>query len=333
LADEADAQAWNAFVDEVKGRAFARFEWRDILRETYGATPLYLVARDEAGAVVGVLASYIVRDLRGRRRHYGVRNGLAARDAASAAILLDAAEAAGREAGAQSALLTSCGLPVPGLPADVRKTVALRLRGSEDETWDALRRETRVGVKRSMKRGAEIEWGLHNLSAFHAVFAENMLQKGVPFHSRRFFESLTRRLGERADLIVVRSGGEVAAGMIVLWSADVLDLYLGAWLRAHAPVVPYQRMYWEAIREAQRRGMRLVDMGESAEGGGTYNYKRNFGGEPEDVFYYSWPAKARSQGIGEAKPVRRSAFARADAALLGRSGRYAQWRQRRSRIV
>ena len=334
IATDADARSWNDFVEGARARTFSRFEWRDILSEAYGARPLYLIAQDGDGGVVGSLASYLLRDLRGRWRHYGVRHGLEAKDPATAHSLLQAARAAGQEAGARSGLLTSGAAPVPGLQFEMRKSVALQLRASEEETWDALRRETRVGIKRSVKRGAEVEWGFHNLAAFHAVFAQNMRQKGVAFHSLRFFESLARRLGERADLVVVRAGGEVAAGMIVLWSAEVLDLYLGAWSRAHAAVVPYQRMYWEAIKEAQRRRLRLVDMGESVEGGGTYTFNRNFGGEPVDIVYYSWPAKARPEiDEDDAKPARRSVLSRADSLLLQTCAPYAQWRQRRSRIV
>jgi len=334
---DSDASDWEGFLAARRARAFARFAWGHILQESYGAKSFRFAARDSSGVVRGVLSAYSVRDARGRLRFFGVRNGMVADNDLTATRLIEAASARGRALGAASLLLGSGGTPLALEGRVDRKSLALALGADEDETWDKLRRETRVGVKRSVKRGARVEWGYRNLPAFHDVFARNMLDKGVPVHSLRFLETLREHLGEAVDLVVVLNGDEVVAGMVVLWSADTLDLYLGAWLREHAALVPYQRMYWEAIQEAQRRGVRVVDMGESAEGSGTYKFKRNFGCEAEDVYYYAWPPQSPASPRADAAAPRPPLRTLMDSAIhrlpfAWRRG-LATWRQAHGRLV
>ena len=343
-AQEADRARWDAYVRRAGGRGFCWYAWRDILERSYGVETRFLLAEDAAGEVVGVALLYFNRTMRGDWQAFGARHGLIADDATAADALYEACVAARKARGAKSRAATT-GLAdlLPEAVGEVRKTVVLRLREDEEATWQALRRETRVGIKRSRKHGASVEWGARHLPAFYDIYAQNMLSKNVPIYSRRYFENLLELLGERADLLVVLYEERPIAGMIVLWGADALDLYIGAWLRDYALQVPYQRMYWEAICEAQRRGLAWVDMGESQQGSGTFKFKVNFGGEPRDVFYLG--AKA-SPGDAEADAppappgggsllgrAARAGFALADRSPYWLKSRVAQWRRGRGRIV
>jgi hypothetical protein len=284
MAGETDAVQWDEFLDARGGRSFARFGWSQVLSNAYRARPHFLLAHDPAGTIRGIFAGYLNRDLRGRSMLFSVRHGLLATDDETYAALYDYC-ADYLDSGRAKGIAITSGLrrPPQNIPRNLRTTLILTLEASEETTWKSLRRETRAGITRSIKRGAKIEWGFHNLEAFYDIYAQNMLQLGAPLHNLQFFKEMAANLGDRVGLIVVRADGIIVAGMIVMWSSDALDLIFGAWLRKHARVVPYQRMYWEAIAEAQRRGTKIVDMGESREGSGTWTYKRNFGGHPETV--------------------------------------------------
>ena len=44
-------------------------------------------------------------------------------------------------------------------------------------------------------------------------------------------------------------------------------------------------MYWELMRRAAERGIRIFDYGRSKVGTGSYSFKKNWGFEPEPLHY------------------------------------------------
>jgi hypothetical protein len=288
-AEDADRDRWNAFVDEHRGRGFCNFQWRDVLKRSYHVPCHYLLAQDDEGKIGGILPSYISKDFRGRRHLYSLRHGMLTTDEKAAVALLENVRLFARDRRIFSTSITTGSQGVAAsFPSKTKKCITLALRPTEEETWHALPRDTRQGINRSMRRGATIEWGMHNLKPFYDVYAENMLSKGVPIHGYGYFDAIAQGLASLADLIVVRAEGKIIAGMIVLWSRNAVDLYLGGWLFDYAKLIPYQLMFWETVRAAHKRGVFLVDMGESTEGSGTYKFKMNFGGEAQDIFYLSF---------------------------------------------
>jgi hypothetical protein len=49
-------------------------------------------------------------------------------------------------------------------------------------------------------------------------------------------------------------------------------------------------MYFELMLHARRRGMARFDFGRSKTGSGAYDFKRNWGFEPEPLSYAAWTA-------------------------------------------
>jgi hypothetical protein len=49
-------------------------------------------------------------------------------------------------------------------------------------------------------------------------------------------------------------------------------------------------MYFQLMLHAQRRGCTQFDFGRSKTGSGPYNYKKNWGFEPQPLAYASWAA-------------------------------------------
>lgn len=287
-ADDTDRDRWNAFVDEHQGRGFCYYQWRDVLKRSYKVPSHYLYAQDGLGKMVGILSSYVSTDFRGRRHLYSLRHGMVSSDEKAAIALLEGVKHFVQEQRILSTSISTGSRDIAAIFVNkTKKSITLPLRPTEEETWKALPRDTRQGINRSIRRGATTEWGFHNLKPFYEIYAENMLSKGVPIHGYPYFHAIAEELKSFSDLIVVQAEGKVIAGMIVLWSRNAVDLYLGGWLFDFAKLIPYQLMFWETIKVAHRRGVGLVDMGESKEGSGTYKFKMNFGGVVQDIFYLS----------------------------------------------
>ena len=55
------------------------------------------------------------------------------------------------------------------------------------------------------------------------------------------------------------------------------------------------RMYFELMLHARRRGCSHFDFGRSKTGSGAYDFKRNWGFEPEPLSYASWTADGQEK--------------------------------------
>jgi hypothetical protein len=53
-------------------------------------------------------------------------------------------------------------------------------------------------------------------------------------------------------------------------------------------------MYWEVMRRACERGLRVFDYGRSKQGTGAYDFKKNWGFEPTPLGYEYHLVKARA---------------------------------------
>jgi len=59
---------------------------------------------------------------------------------------------------------------------------------------------------------------------------------------------------------------------------------------------PNQLLYWEAFRYAVERGCTVFDFGRSSWNSGTFEAKRQYGAEPEQLFWHRYPAGERPGG-------------------------------------
>src|SRR5262249_7422490 len=76
----------------------------------------------------------------------------------------------------------------------------------------------------------------------------------------------------------------VAASLSFLFGNAVLPYYAGS-RREYFPYAVNDFMYWELMRYARLRGVRLFDFGRSRRNTGAYEFKRHWGFEPEPMSY------------------------------------------------
>ena len=98
---------WDAFAEaEPAGRLGHASAWGRVVRDAYGLTPVYLEARNEQGAIAGILPLVGFRGLGGGLELVSMpfldSGGILARDPAAERALLDAALGLAREQGARA---------------------------------------------------------------------------------------------------------------------------------------------------------------------------------------------------------------------------------------
>ncbi|MCU0840248.1 MAG: FemAB family PEP-CTERM system-associated protein [Thiobacillaceae bacterium] len=294
-----DAAAWDAFVQALpEATFFHRLGWKTVLEEAFGHRPHFLLA-ERAGRIEGVLPLAEIKS-----RLFGhalistpfcVYGGIAAAsDAARAALDREAqalAEALGVGHLEYRDRDTAAHADWPG--TDLYVTFRKALDPEVEQNMLAIPRKQRAMVRKGIKNGltAELETGV---DGFFGVYADNVRRHGTPALPRRYFALLRRVFGDDCEVLLVRSPrGQVISGVLSFYFRDeILPYYAGDAVEARG-LAANDFKYWEVMRRAVERGARVFDYGRSKVGTGPYDFKRNWGFEPQPLHYRYKLVRAR----------------------------------------
>jgi len=286
----ADASRWDAYVEQCQQATFFhRIAWRGILEEEFRHRTHYLVA--ERGAdVVGVLPLAEVRSrLFGHALvslPFAVYGGPASDDAGAARALIEAAEARGRALGVSHVELRNRGPRRPDwATSDLYVTYRKALLPDVDANMLAVPRKQRAMIRKGAKNGLASEIDA-DARRFFALYADNVHRHGTPPFSRRYFERLMTTFGDNCEVLtVVDAGGRPVSGVLSFYFRDeVLPYYAGDTVAAR-DLAANDFKYWELMRRACERGVRVFDYGRSKRGTGSFDFKKNWGFEATPLHY------------------------------------------------
>lgn len=310
--DAAAAAAWDAFVAAAPGSSFCHLAgWRDVIRSSLRLETVYLRARQPDGALAGVLPLVRIRSrLFGHSLisvPYLNEGGPLGAPAAQRALLQHAtAEAQATRAGLLE-LRARQPLPeTPGLGAARRKiTVLLDLPPTAEELF--ARRFTtklRTKIRRAQKEGMEVRFGPQLEGAFYHVLAHKLRDLGTPVHPRAFFQGIARHFPDRVQFSAVYAGDVVvAAGCGFFWNGEYEITWSGA-LRQYMRLNPNMVLYWALMEEAIRRGATVFSFGRCTPGGGTHEFKRQWGSRDVELPWRQWPDGGPTAPSGEGAGLR-----------------------------
>jgi serine/alanine adding enzyme len=287
---EASSEAW----DDFHG-----YGWRRVMESALGHETRYLAARDDDGALTGVLPLVRVKSL--LFGHYLVSmpflnyGGPLGEADAVRALATEAVVIADREGADLLELRSRSEIPVE-LPATHRKvTVLLDLEpGNPEQMFSALKAKVRSQVRRPIKEGVEVRFGPDQLDAFYRVFAENMRDLGTPVLGRSVFEAIRDTFGESVWFGAAwLDSTPVAAGCGFQW-ADEFEMTWASSLRAHNRIAPNMLLYWRFIERASEQGLATFNFGRCTPGGGTHRFKLQWGGRDQQLWWYHRSSDADS---------------------------------------
>src|SRR5262249_7657148 len=122
--------------------------------------------------------------------------------------------------------------------------------------WRAFDAKLRNQIRKAQRASFTVHWGQEQLGAFCRVMLENMRDLGTPMRSEAYYKHALEALGDRATLLVIaREGEPVGAMFLAVHRGCAFDLWASS-LRRHFEHCPNQMLYWEALQEAIRRGLR-----------------------------------------------------------------------------
>lgn len=292
---ESDRSAWDGFVQNAEGSHPAQLGvWLRLTEETYGV-PLRAWLAEEGGRIRGALPLFEKRGLGSSPVLFSAPGGILAEDTGVSQALIAAAEEARVRCRAEYVELRDQHQRWPELATSTEHcTHVLDLAPDAETQWRAFDAKLRNQIRKAQRAGFVVHWGPEQLSSFCRVMLENMRDLGTPMRAESWFRRVLDALGERAALLVIERAGEpVGAMFLAVHRGCAMDLWASS-LRRHFSHCPNQMLYWEAIQEAIRRGLRAFDFGRSQWDTGTFRFKEQWGARALPLYYqYVIPDAAR----------------------------------------
>ncbi|MFI4953665.1 MAG: FemAB family XrtA/PEP-CTERM system-associated protein [Burkholderiales bacterium] len=286
----ADAPAWDAFVERCpEATFFHRIGWREIIEGVFRHRAHYLVA-ERPGAIAGILPLAEVKSrLFGHALvslPFGVYGGPAASDAEAGRALVEVATGLADSLDVEHLEFRSCAAKCPDWPhQDLYVRFRKTLHPEVEANLLAVPRKQRAMIRKGIRNGLKSEID-ESVDRFFALYADNVHRHGTPPYAKKYFARLCEVFGERCEVsIVTDTAGRDVSGVLSFYFRDEVLPYYAGDTAAARDLAANDFKYWDLMRRACERGVRVFDYGRSKRGTGSFDFKRNWGFEPEPLHY------------------------------------------------
>jgi FemAB-related protein (PEP-CTERM system-associated) len=288
--DAAAAAHWDAFVLGCpQATFFHRAGWQRIIRDVFRHRTWFLQA-ERNGVIEGVLPLAQVKSaLFGNALvslPFGVYGGVAAANDAAAAALEGRARELAVELGVEHLEFRNVAPRHADWPRqDLYVTFRKEILPEVEANMLAIPRKQRAMVRKGIKN--ELRSVLDATpDRFFALYSDNVHRHGTPPYSRRYFETLLHEFGQDCEVLTVegRDGKPLSSVVSFYFRDEVLPYYAGDDVAAR-DLAANDFKYWELLRRACERGLKVFDYGRSKKDTGPYAFKKNWGFEPQPLHY------------------------------------------------
>lgn len=300
LAQPGEATRIETFVTGHEGvTPFHRPAWLEATARGTGNRPLALLA-ERGTEVAGYLPLLDIHSpLFGRvfvSSGFGVGGGVLADSDEAAEVLFAAAEKLAQRSACPGIELRGGVLPEDRADWKVRRTSHcgfVRDLAEDDEAQLlAVPRKQRAEVRKGLGMGLTVTVGNGpaDRSAHYRVYSESVRNLGTPVFPRSLFVEVLDAFGDEADILTVSHEGQPVASVLSLYHQGAVMPYWGGGTWDARRLRANDVMYYELMLHARRRGCTRFDFGRSKTGSGPYDFKKNWGFEPEPLGYAVWTA-------------------------------------------
>jgi len=288
--DAAAAARWDAFVNNCpQATFFHRAGWQRIIREVFRHRTWFLLAERD-GVIEGVLPLAQVKSaLFGNALvalPFAVYGGVAATNDAAAARLEGRAREIAVERGVDHLEFRNLAPRHPDWPTqDLYVTFRKEILPEVEANMLAIPRKQRAMVRKGIKN--ELRSVIEPTpDRFFALYSDNVHRHGTPPYSLRYFEALQREFGSDCEVLTVedKAGKPLSSVVSFYFRDEVLPYYAGDDVAARE-LAANDFKYWELMRRACERGLKVFDYGRSKKDTGPYAFKKNWGFEPQPLHY------------------------------------------------
>lgn len=296
---------WDTFVQgHPDARIYHLSGWSEVVRKSFGHATHYLIAKNDGGAVRGVLP--LVRIKSRLFGHYMVGlpyftyGGPLSADATAQHALMRAAEKIAGSHGCTH-LEVRCQSPLDDGTRlrDDKVTMLLPLAPTPEGLWKQLSSQRRSQIKKAQSANPQcLQGGSELLDDFYPVFARNMRDLGTPVYARAFFANILERFPQYARVLVIRVEGKPAGAAFVIGFRDLMEVPWVSTIREFNALNINALLYWQMLQLAQSLGHRTFDFGRSSKDSGTFKFKSQWGAKPQQLYWHYWlPEGGKMPGL------------------------------------
>jgi FemAB-related protein (PEP-CTERM system-associated) len=278
---------------------FHRLEWLEAIAEGTGNLPHVLLS-ERGGEIAAYLPlSAVHSPLFGRvlaSSGFAVGGGVLTSQGANPAGLFAAAEELAQRLSSPAIELRGGALPARRAGWQVKTESHCGfinpLAADDEAQLLSIPRKQRAEVRKGLDQALAVTVGsaATDRAAHFAVYAESVRNLGTPVFPRRLFDAVLGRFGDDADILTVWHEGQPISSVLSLYHRGAVMPYWGGGVWSARRLRANDRMYYELMLHARRKGCTHFDFGRSKTGSGAYDFKRNWGFEPEPLSYASWTA-------------------------------------------
>jgi FemAB-related protein (PEP-CTERM system-associated) len=289
LLDARGAARWDAYVQaHPDATFFHRAGWKRVIEDAFGHPTHFLLA-ERGGDIVGVLP---LAEINSRLFGHSLSSlpfcaygGILADHDAAWRALDEAAQALATrlKVGAlecRNQIAQHAHWPTKDLYVTFRKAIEPEIEAN----LNAIPRKQRAMVRKGIKAGLVSEIDADTARFFDA-YSASVHRLGTPVFSRKFFRLLKDEFGDDCEVLTITLDGKVISSVLSFYFRDEVLPYYGGGVDAARAVAGNDFMYWELMRRACERGLKVFDFGRSKRGTGSFDFKKNWGFGPTPLYY------------------------------------------------
>lgn len=288
---------WNDYVTKNPvGCIHHRSEWISLFKKSYGHECHYLYAQNNKNNIVGVLPL-----VRLNSRLFGnflvsmpffQRAGAIADHPLIEDKLIHKANQLAKELGIDHIEYRD-DIARTNMPAQSHKVnMLLTLPDTTDLLWRSFSSKLRSQIRRPQRENTETMIGHEELlNDFYTVYTRNMRDLGSPAHSKNFIANILEKFPDNSWLVVIRLNDKPVSAGFLLGYGGTLEIPLASTIKEVNSLSINMLLYWEILQFAINKKYQEFDFGRSSKGAGTYNFKKQWGAKPKQLYWHYWLGK------------------------------------------
>ena len=286
---------WLTFLENTPGAfIFHHPAWLNVLKETYGYTPICLAAT-EADSIVGILPLMEVRSwLTGNRAvclPFSDMCGALAQNEPTLQALLQYSEGLKNNRGSKYVEIRDSTVSDGFMTSASYKVHRTALGDDSNALFNTFKKtQIQHSIIKAKKLGVLVErrTDYEALRSFIYLNALTRRKHGVPPQPDSFFWNIAKKIFESGHGFIgtaTLDGQIVATALFLHWNNTIVYKYSASDERARSTNASHA-VIWDAMRWGCENGFTVFDLGRSdLTNEGLLNFKRGWGSQETDLFY------------------------------------------------
>jgi FemAB-related protein (PEP-CTERM system-associated) len=289
LMQPKDRPRWDKFVRHCADATFFhRAGWQAVVERAFGHKTWFMYAESE-GSITGVLCLAEIKS-----RLFGhslsslpfcVYGGVAATSEAARLALDTAAQELAEKLNVGHLEYRSLTRQHPDwLGKNLYVTFRKEMFADPEQNMLAIPKKQRAMVRKGIKAGLESCIDT-DVERFFDAYSASVHRLGTPVLSKKYFRLLKEVFGEDCEVLAITLQGRVVSSVLSFYFRDEVLPYYGGGTAEAREVAGNDFMYWELMRRSCEHGYRIFDFGRSKVGTGAFDFKKNWGFQPQPLHY------------------------------------------------